>query len=308
MTTTTRRWLVGLVLIAGGAGSVLYPARAEQAAPQVIRLWPSTAPGENEPVGPERYLAAQPNQREVQRLTDISEPTITVYRPAPERNTGAAVVIAPGGGYNILAWDLEGTEVAKWLNGLGVTGILLKYRVPRRPGQTRDQPPIGPLQDMQRAISMVRRRAAEWGIDPARIGALGFSAGGHLAAAAALRSDERVYAAIDAVDEVSRRPDFVVLIYPGYIVNREGTALSSDMKVTAAAPPMFLVHADDDPVPSLNSALLYAELKRNKVPAELHIYSKGGHGYGLRPSEDPVSSWPARCEAWMKRSGLLEKK
>src|SRR5262249_20395631 len=150
----------------------------------------------------------------VKRLTNVSKPTLTVFRPEKDKDTGAAVLIAPGGGYNILAWDLEGEEVAAWLNSIGVTGIVLKYRVPRRPDEPRDKPPLGPQQDAQRAMSVVRSKAKEWGIDPKRIGMLGFSAGGHLTAATATNFDKRTYEAIDDTDRVSSRPDFAVLVYP----------------------------------------------------------------------------------------------
>lgn len=289
-----------LLLLAGG------PARA--ANPPTLRLWPGTPPGEGSKLGPERLLDPQPAGRDVQRLTDVSLPEIFIYHPPSELACGAAVLIAPGGGYNILAWDLEGEEVARWLNSLGVTGIILKYRVPRRPGQPAGEPPPGPLQDAQRAISLVRSRAADLKIDPQRIGILGFSAGGHLAAAAATRFGTRSYPRIDEVDDVSSRPDFAVLIYPGYLADAAGLALRPEIVVDSKTPPMFLVHAHDDGVSPLNSALMYLALKRAGVPAELHVYSQGGHGYGLRPSEHPVSTWPGRCAAWMKTAGLLKRK
>jgi len=215
-------------------------------------------------------------------------------------------VICPGGGYNILAWDLEGEEVAAWLNSLGVTGIVLKYRVPRRPDQAKDKPPVGPLQDAQRAVSLVRSKAAEWGIDPKRIGILGFSAGGHLTAAAAANFDRRAYDALDDVDRVSCRPDFAVLVYPGYLVEKGTDQLAPDIRVRKECPPAFFAHAADDGVPAENSVAMYRALRKAGVPAELHVYAAGGHGFGLRPSARPCSTWPQRCADWLRAQGFLK--
>jgi acetyl esterase/lipase len=288
-------------------GVLLGLAAAAPAAekPVVLDVWPGKAPGETGAIGEERVQDQKPGEKPVKRLTNVSKPTLTVFRPAKEKDTGAAVVICPGGGYNILAWDLEGEEVAAWLNSIGVTGIVLKYRVPRRPDQPKDRPPIGPLQDAQRALSLVRGKAKEWGIDPNRIGILGFSAGGHLAGAASLQFDQRAYEPIDETDRVSCRPDFAVLVYPGYFANKERDALLPEVRVTEKTPPMFFVHAGDDRVPAENSVLLYLALKRAGVPAELHVYASGGHGFGLRPSDQPCSKWPQRCEEWMGKQGWL---
>jgi acetyl esterase/lipase len=225
-----------------------------------------------------------------------------MYFPPKEKDTGAAVVICPGGGYNVLAMDLEGEEVAAWLNSIGVTGIVLKYRVPARNGQPRHQ---APLQDAQWALSLVRSHAADWRIDPGRIGILGFSAGGHLAAAAATNHDRRQYDALDAVDKVSCKPDFVVLIYPAYLTAKDG--LAPEIRVTKETPPTFLAHAADDPVSPENSIAFFKALRRAGVPAELHIYGSGGHGFGLRHSDHPCSTWPQRCEEWLRSRGLLRK-
>jgi acetyl esterase/lipase len=274
--------------------------------PVVLDVWPDKVPGETADIGPEKLVDAQPGQRQVVRLTNVSRPTISVFRPDPKSDTGAAVLIAPGGGYNILAWDLEGEEVAAWLNSIGVTGIVLKYRVPRRPGQPQDAPPIGPLQDAQRAVSVVRGKAAEWKIDPRRIGMLGFSAGGHLTAATSTNFDKRAYDRIDATDDISCRPDFSVLIYTGGIQEKGKMELAPTVRVSSETPPAFLVHAGDDRISSEHSVLYYLALKRANVPAELHIYATGGHGFGLRPSDDPCSTWPQRCAEWLKRQGLLK--
>lgn len=278
---------------------------AARTAPITIDLWPGKAPGERAPIAAEKFLDDKPGERPVKRLANVSKPSLTVHRPPPGTNTGTAVIIAPGGGYHILAWDLEGEEVAAWLNSLGVTAVILKYRVPRRPGQPKDRPPPGALQDAQRALSLVRSRAASWGIDPGRIGMLGFSAGGHLTAWASTAFDQRAYKPIDAADKVSCRPDFAVLIYPGYLIQTGTVKLSPELRVSARTPPTFLVHAGDDPISSENSAVMYLALDRANVPAELHLYPRGGHGFGLRPSEDPISSWPQRCGDWMKSMGLL---
>jgi acetyl esterase/lipase len=276
--------------------------------PLVVPLWPGDVPGETGDLGPEKIEASKPGERKLTKLGNVSRPTITIHRPPRGKDTGASVIIAPGGGYYILAMDLEGDEVAAWLNSIGVTGIVLKYRVPRRPGTPKEQPPIGALQDAQRALSLVRSRAAEWGMDPNRIGMLGFSAGGHLTAWTSTSFDKRAYPSLDAVDEVSCRPDFAVLLYPAYLTEAGKYETAPLIRVSPQTPPMFLAHADDDGLSAENSALMYVALKRAKVRAELHVYRDGGHGFGLRPSADAISSWPARCADWMKAEGLLERK
>lgn len=272
-----------------------------------LKIWPGAVPGENAPIEAEKFLEPKADEKPpTKRVTNVSQPTITVY-PAPAgKNTGVAVLIAPGGGYNILAWDKEGEEVAAWLNKIGITGVLLKYRVPRRPDTAKDKSPLGPQQDAQRALSLVRSKAKEWGLDPNKIGMLGFSAGGHLTAMTALNHARRSYPAADAIDQVSARPDFAVLIYSGGLIDKATNQLHSDVVVPKDAPPCFFAHAVDDPVVPENSIQLFLALKREKIPAELHVYSSGGHGFGLRPSEHPVSTWPDRCEAWLKRSGFIK--
>jgi acetyl esterase/lipase len=274
--------------------------------PRTVAVWPGKPPGEMGEIGAERILDVKPGEKPIKRLTNVSKPTLTIFRPPREKDTGAAVVICPGGGYNILAWDLEGEEVAAWLNSIGVTGIVLKYRVPRRPDQPKDKPPVGPLQDAQRALSLVRSKAKEWGLDPNRIGILGFSAGGHLSAAAATNFDRRAYEPLDEIDAVSCRPDFAILIYPAYLVDRDKPQLAPDIRVSTQTPPMFLAHAGDDRIGPENSVHLYLALKKAGVPAELHIYAAGGHGFGLRPSEQPCSTWPARCAEWLRSQGILK--
>ncbi|MBS0208299.1 MAG: alpha/beta hydrolase [Planctomycetes bacterium] len=270
-------------------------------APQVIPVWPADVPGEKGDVGDEHEQPLKPNDNTI-RVANVTRPTLTIFRPAKDKDTGATVIICPGGGYNILAFNKEGTEVAEWLNSIGVTGMVLKYRVPARKGLERH---AAPLQDAQRAIGLVRQRASEWGLDPNRIGILGFSAGGHLAAAASNNYDQRTYPTVDAADVVNCRPDFSLLIYPAYLVNKENNALAPEMKITANTPKTFIVMTEDDGVRVEGPLFYYLALKQAKVPAEMHLYPTGGHGYGLRPSEHTVSTWPARAGEWLKAQGFL---
>lgn len=285
--------------------AILVPAAMAAEQPLVLDVWPGKAPGETEAIAEEKVLEAKPNEPPVKRITNVSRPTLSVYRPSKDKNTGAAVLIAPGGGYNILAWDKEGEEVATWINTLGITGIVLKYRVPRRSDAAKGAPPRQPLMDSQRALSLVRSKASEWSIDPKRIGMLGFSAGGHLTAATATSFNQRSYDSIDDIDKVSCRPDFAVLIYPAYLVS-DKDELSPGIRITKECPPMFFAHAGDDRVKADNSVLMYLALKRAGVPAELHVYAAGGHGFGLRPSSSPSSTWPQRCAEWFRDQGLLK--
>jgi acetyl esterase/lipase len=278
------------------------------ATPKVVPLWPGEAPGEKGDLKAEadmtRPTDGMPGGKRVIRIGNVSKPTLTIMKPTSGKDTGASVVIFPGGGYSILAWDLEGTEVADWLNENGVTGIVLKYRVPKRPDLENYVPP---LQDAQRAIGVVRANAKEWGLDPNRIGALGFSAGSHLAAALAAHTTERTYPKVDAADEVGCRPDFLCLIYPAYLVLKDqNDAINPSVKVTDKNPPTFIVMAEDDPVRVENPLAYYLELKKAKVPAEMHLYQVGGHGYGLRRTENLVTAWPDRAVDWMRFNGWLK--
>jgi acetyl esterase/lipase len=273
----------------------------------ILEVWPAKAPGEVGQVGPRKVQEPKPDDKiPVQRITNVTRPTLAVFKPARDLDTGAAVLVAPGGGYNILAWDLEGEEVAKWLNSIGVTGIILEYRVPRRSGTPNDKAPPQAQMDGQRAMSLVRSKSAEWGIDSKRIGMLGFSAGGHLTAWASTNYDKRVYEPIDAIDEVSCRPDFTILIYPAYLLRKGADALADDIRVTKETPPTFFAHAANDPITPVNSLVLFQALRKARVSAELHVYASGGHGFGLRSSANPCSSWPQRCGEWMKSQGILE--
>lgn len=271
-----------------------------------LPLWPKGAPGAQANLPAEvdttterdNLIAGKP----LIRLGNVSTPTITLYA-ARGQNTGAAVVVFPGGGYHILAIDLEGTEVCDWLNSAGVNCILLKYRVP-------DSGPFpkssAALQDAQRAVGMARAHAAEWKIDPNRIGVLGFSAGGHLAAALSTHFDQRLYAPVDAADLLSCRPDFAVVIYPGYLALADKNfAANADINPTEKTPPTFIVQAEDDPVHVENALVYYQQLKNVKVPAELHVYAQGGHGYGLRKTSLPVTAWPASVETWFRSIGVI---
>ena len=277
---------------------------ARAAEPETISLWPGRVPGETNLVSTERDMT-KPGEglvagKPVIRLGNVSQPSITIYRPAADKDTGTAVVVCPGGGYSILAWDLEGTEVCDWLNSIGVTGVLLKYRVPKREN--------GPLQDVQRAVGLVRHRAKEWGINPQRIGVLGFSAGGNLAAELSANNDKRAYPAVDEADAASCRPDFQILIYPAYLVQKDDPGkINTDVAVSSNTPPTFMVMAADDPV-RVENVLGYAlALKQSKLPFELHVYPTGGHGYGLRRTQQTVTTWPDRAADWMKSHGWLER-
>jgi acetyl esterase/lipase len=274
---------------------------------EVIPLWPGVAPGDKEDIGQEHdttkptdnLIAGKP----VIRLGNVSKPTISIFPAPANHNTGTAVMVCPGGGYFILAMDLEGTEVCDWLNSIGVTAVLLKYRVPSRRGQENQFPP---LQDAQRALGLIRSRAGALRIDPARIGVLGFSAGGHLAALLGNQSDQRAYPPVDAADKTNCRPDFTILVYPGGLTPKDhNDTLAPEISPGTNTPPAFLAMAQDDPVRVENVLTYAAALRKVKVPFELHVYPSGGHGYGLRPSKDLVTTWPQRAADWMRSQGWL---
>jgi len=271
-----------------------------------LNLWPNGAPGAQPNPQPEGDTTTdkdgRPGGKRVIRLGNVSNPTLTVYTPKGN-NTGAAVVVFPGGGYRILAIDLEGTEVCDWLNSAGISCILVKYRVPE-PGPYPKS--SAPLQDAQRAFGMVRAHAAEWHIDPNRIGVLGFSAGAHLAAALSTHFDQRLYDPMDAADKLSCRPDFALIVYPGYLaLADQNYAPNADIHPTDQTPPTFIVQAEDDPVHVENAVVYFLALKNAKVPAELHIYAQGGHGYGLRRTALPVTTWPQTAEIWLHTIHML---
>lgn len=280
-------------------------AEGMEAIPQpdtTLNLWPAKPPGETaefpaeaDTSGPESNRVAG---KYVIRLGNVSTPQLAIYRPPADRDTGMSVVICPGGGYHILAYDLEGTEVAQWLNEQGITGIVLKYRVPARPEQPRWQAAV---QDVQRAISTVRNHAKQWNLNPDQIGVLGFSAGGHAAGMASLLQEDRKYESTDTIDQQPCSPNFAVLVYPAYLFDAETGKLSNGLTIPDGMGPMFLVHAQDDPVTPMTSLLLATELKKKDVPVELHLYNEGGHGYGLRKTQLPVTHWTELCEPWLKK-------
>jgi acetyl esterase/lipase len=285
---------------------------ASAAEPLVVDLWPGKTPGDVGISGRETSRIHQsPLVGPTKLVTNVTKPTVTVYRPDKDKNTGTAMVICPGGGYWDLYWELEGEEVAAWLNSVGMTGIILKYRCPRRPGDVRGEPAPGPQLDAQRAVSLVRSRAAEWGIDPNRIGMVGFSAGGHLALATATGFAKRTYEPIDAVDKVSCRPDFAVLCYSGYLKPKGRDGIRPDIRIPADTPPIFLAHASDDRESyggsdAENSVFMYLALKRAGIPTELHVYATGDHDFGVRQNEKLPSSWTHLCVNWLRSRGLLK--
>ncbi|HMF77607.1 MAG TPA: alpha/beta hydrolase, partial [Bryobacteraceae bacterium] len=279
------------------------------AAEAPIPLWPGGVPGPKFAPGPEHDTTTAKDNvvagKPVIRLGNVTEPSLTFYPAPKQNNTGAAVLVFPGGGYSILALDLEGTEICSWLNSIGINAVLLKYRVPQPPGSSRH---AAPLQDAQRAMGVVRQHAAEWNLDSKRIGVLGFSAGGHLAALLSNDYAQRSYPPVDPADQLSCRPDFAVLIYPAYLAYsghraeaEEGKTLAPEFQVTAQTPATFIVQTEDDPVHVENSLVYYRALKDAKVTAEMHLFSTGGHGYGMRPTVQAVTLWPKLAEAWLRQ-------
>lgn len=292
---------------------------------EVLDVWPGKTIGDFGTFPPERVRdPADAPTKDAKWITNVTKPTISVFRPTKKKDTGAAVVICPGGGYWNLAWDLEGTEVAAWLNSIGITGIVLKYRVPRREGQIEALPAPGPLLDAQRAMSLVRSKAEAWKIDPKRIGIMGFSAGGHLALTTGTHFYKRAYDPIDEIDKVSCRPDFVVAAYSGYLVVLNTETLAPYIQIPTETPPIFLVHSSDDNMAKVeNTAVMYLALKRAGVSVEMHLYASGGHSYGVRKTgqptwgvgspgsglprrEQPSSTWPDRCAEWLRTIGVLK--
>jgi acetyl esterase/lipase len=307
------------LLLAWGLGACAAPARDNPApqnspkpTPVVVELWPGKAPGDLGIKGEETTKIVQsPLVGPTRLITNVSKPSISVYLPPKERNTGTAMLICPGGGYWDLYWELEGEEVVAWLNAQGIAGIILKYRVPRRPGDVKGEPAPGPLIDAQRAVSLVRSRASEWGLNPNRIGMVGFSAGGHLVLATATRFSERKYDPIDAVDQVSCRPDFGVMCYSGYLKAKDKDEPHPALLIPKDTPPIFLAHATDDSekvggsIPE-NSAIAFMALKRAGVPVELHIFASGNHDFGVRQNDKLASGWMSLCLRWLQSFGLLE--
>ncbi len=268
-----------------------------------ILLFPDGAPGETTKMKQKDDLSGNKVAGcPVLRISDVSEPTLTFFPAPADNNSGATIIVNPGGGYNILAYNLEGTEICKRFNSHGVNCVLVKYRVPRREGLEKHQ---APLQDLQRAIAYTRSHAGEWKIDPNRIGVMGFSAGAHLAAMASTAYDERTYPAVDAADNASLRPDFCVLIYPAYL-DGENFSISPELKVTEKTPPTLIVQTQDDHRLLNSSLFYYYALKEAKAPVAMSLYPSGGHGYGLRNTGDLVNEWPFRVMSWLHDIKMVE--
>jgi len=287
------------------SSSLLFVALSSQAQVATLPLWPSGTP---EPWSPGAEVETmKPTDKlvgghSVSKLSNIEQPSLALYQPPKEKRTGAAVVVFPGGGYRILAQDLEGTEVCEWLNAEGIACVLVKYRVPLKehyPASTID------LEDAQKAVRLTRMHAAEWGINPSQVGVLGFSAGGHLAAVLSNHADFK--RAGEPADEasVSARPDFTVLIYPAYLTDASLKQVDEGVKPTLETPPTFLLQAEDDPVHEENVLVYFQALKDAKVKAELHVYAEGGHGYGLRANGLPIVKWPSLVTTWLHTIGIL---
>jgi len=267
-----------------------------------VRLFPENAPGEREKLFEKQVDGGGVGGRPVVRLTDVGEPEITFYQAPAAIATGTAMVVCPGGGYRILAYDLEGIEVCEWLNKTGVTAILLKYRVPVREGRQRYE---APLQDVQRAIGYVRYNAEKWNINSSQIGVMGFSAGAHLSVMASTHYQQRTYPRRDAADDTSCRPDFCLLVYPAYL-SGENFGIAPEITVTQDTPPTMIIQTQDDKNHINSSLFYYYALKEAGVAAEMHLYSKGGHGYGLRNTGAAVNEWTQRAERWLREMGFVK--
>ncbi len=303
------------IVFASGSLSAQTPAWQPYLGHTQLPIWPGAAPDAQHVAAPEaaettgeRSLVAG---RPWTAVSNVSRPTMTIYSPQ-EKNTGAAVVVFPGGGYQILAIDLEGTEVCDWLTSKGITCVLLKYRVPApRSAPNWGAFPQSPmaLEDAQRTVGLVRFHAAEWHIDPHKIGVLGFSAGGHLVAAISAHFEQRLYTAVDAADQESCRPDFAVALYPGHLwLDKKKFELNPDIRthITRQTPPTFLLQDEDDHVDNVNDSLVYyIALKNAGVPVEMHLYAQGGHAFGLRRTRFPVTAWPQLVETWLQTIGMI---
>ncbi len=282
--------------------------------PLVVEVWPGKAPEEPGTIGAEMVrMSPKLDHKQVEVMestrlvTNVTKPTLTIYRPAKDKDTGTAVLICPGGGYWDLYWQLEGEEVAAWLNSIGVTGIILKYRVPRRPDEIKGEPARRPLQDAQRAVRLVRSKARDWGIQPQQIGMVGFSAGGHLAIAAATSFKKKTYQPVDDLDKTSCRPDFAIAAYSGYLKAKDKDEVAPGLSIPAGTPPIFLVHGGADIIsPPEHSVLFYLALRKAGVPAELHVCATAAHDFGVRPVDHPCSTWTQACANWLRHQGFLK--
>lgn len=301
--------LLSLSLTTSAAAQAWQPPQGHAQMP----LWPGKIPDARVPQGPEAVEhPTKPSLvagRQVTIVDNVSVPTLTLY-PAQGKNSGAAVVVFPGGGYTVLAMDLEGTEPCEWLSARGVTCLVLKYRVPApHRSANRGAYPDSPmaLEDAQRALGLVRLHAAEWHVDPHKVGVLGFSAGGHLVAAISTHWQKRLYALVDAADQLSCRPDFAMPIYPGHLwIDKLKLTLNPDVPVDKRTPPTLIVQAENDDVDDVNHSLVYfMALRKAGVAAEMHIYAQGGHAFGTRPTNKPITHWTQLAETWLRTIGMI---
>jgi acetyl esterase/lipase len=305
------------LLLASGSihanGKVWRPADGHTQMP----LWPGTPPDARPVPGPETVaLRTDPlvAGRPWSSATNITRPTLTLYGPKG-KNNGAAVVVFPGGGFEVLAMDLEGTEACDWVTSIGATCVLVKYRVPSLPYDWHCncrahnyQTSTLALEDAQRAMGLVRLHASEWHINPKKIGVMGFSAGGYLVAEISTRFKARLYPAVDAADKQSARPDFVIAMYPGHLAVDHGNVLNPNVPVSSETPPTFIVQAEDDHTDGVIQALVYYRaLSEAGVPAEMHLYAHGGHAFGFRPSGEAIGHWPELAQTWLRTIGVLTK-
>jgi acetyl esterase/lipase len=303
--------LLGSRLSIGLALFVSFPLLAcGQGDPEEFKIWPGGLPNDAVQLDQRRIEEAIQKQKESAEghIFFVDSPMLTYFPADPAVATGASVIICPGGGYHLLAWRHEGVDIAEWFNSIGVSAFVLKYRVPRRDP---DRVYWEPLQDIQRSIRLVRHRSQEFGLDPNRVGVLGFSAGGHLTVMAGLQAALETYPPVDEADQISCRPDFICPIYAAYLAqgNKDNEAkLGPLVVVTPDSPPTFMAVTWDDEFRAAQAALLFVELKKKGVPAELHAFSTGGHGYGIRQTGNPVSQWHLLLESWLRVSGFLESK
>jgi acetyl esterase/lipase len=305
------RWALAvcLLLASEGIGAETAGGWAPAAGHTQVSLWPGAVPDIKPMPGPETLGSKTGKDgRSWSWVRNVSAPTMTVYSPPAGKNTGAAVVVFPGGGFEILAMDLEGTDICDWLTADGITCVLLKYRVPSAPYDWHCDcrpdnllVPKQALEDAQRTIGLVRLHAAEWGIDPGKVGVLGFSAGGFLVAEISTHFERRLYKPVDEADRESARPDFAIAIYPGHIASEDGKMrLNKNVPVSRNTPPTFLLQAEDDKVDGVQQSLVYyIALEKAGVPVEMHLYAQGGHAFGLRPTSLPISAWPKLVETWL---------
>ncbi len=306
-------WIVLLCLSLACLGAQVKAAVWQPAAGHTqLPLWPGAVPDAQPVPGPETVTLRTEHLiagRPWMAVANVSRPTLTVYAPR-SKNTGAAVVVFPGGGFQVLAIDLEGTEICGWLTSRGITCVLLKYRVPSAPYGVRCNCysfalSVPALEDAQRALRLVRFHAADWHVDPHKVGVIGFSAGGYLVAEASTNFKRRLYAPVDAADKESSRPDFAMAIYPGHLAT-DDDKLNPNVPVTGDTSPTFLVQAEDDYVDGVNQSLVYyAALKNAGVPVEMHLYAHGGHAFGLRVTKFPITDWPRLAEAWLQTIGMI---